>query len=304
MNQKNRYREGSAILFYLVCNSLCLNLCSQNTACGATPDFINSYNMDQPVLSTEELFITGLCLYDQATIGKNSKLIRYPTWDDYGHLSSIFRDPDGNAYLFPVPSVNTLYNDPLKQNILLRLDSKTGELSPYFEFPAGPKNEHINPFGILGINYNCYDQLLYVCSVYHSDRKNEKGVIYVFDPKTKKIIDKMENIDGMGLIIQITDGKKNLLIGSARTPDVWQMDLDSKGLFTGALKKVFSLEGLGPRGDDKARRLQVDTNTGDLLVYGTEFYFNLSAPAERQTSIYRYRFDKKAKKWQFIEIMQ
>ena len=268
------------------------------------PDFINSYNMDQPVLSTEELFITGLCLYDKATIGKNVKIIRNPTWDDFGQLSTMYRDPEGNAYLFPAPSVNTLYNDPLNQNILLRLDSKTGVLSPYFEFPAGQKNGHLNPFGILGINYDCYNHLLYVSSVYHSDRKNEKGVIYIFDPKTKKIIDKMENIDGMGLIIHVIDGKKNLLIGSARTPDVWQMELDANGFFTGVSKKVFSLEGIGPRGDDKARKFQIESSTGDLLVYGTEFYFNLSAPAERQTSIYRYRFDKKAKKWLFIEIMK
>lgn len=277
----------------------------QNTSCGGFPKFINKFGLDPQysALSTDESRFTGLCV-----INKNSpqqgytKPFQHPTWDDFGTLATIIRDPQGNCYVYPLPTVNTITNDPLKQNILLRVDSESGVLAPYMEFKTGEKNKFQNPFGLMGLCYDCKNNTMYASSVYNSDRKNEKSIIYHFDPETKQVIDELPNIDAIGLYVLDINGEKKLLIGRARTSDVYSITIDSNGKFIGTPKLEFTIDDLGLRGDDKVNKFQIDPQNGDLIVFGVEFYFNLIAPSKDQAGAYRFRYNATQKKWNFISV--
>jgi len=295
---------------YLIFNSIVwLSLQSiitgQNSKCAAIPSFTNKFGFDTKftALSTDETSVRGLCLIDvRQKYSRSNPPFQHESWDDYGNLSTILRDPNGNCYVFGAPSVNVLYNDPLKQNTLLRVDKDSGIMAPWMEFNAGPKNTSLNPFGLLGIAYDCKTFTMYASSVYHSDRKNEKGIIYHFNPESKKILGQLADIDAIGLQVFEIGTERILLIGKARTSDVYSIKLAPDGGFVGKPKLAFTIEGLGPRGDDKVRKFHIDAKTGDLLVFGTEFYFNLIAPSQDQASTYRFRYDNAKKKWAFIKI--
>jgi hypothetical protein len=91
-------------------------------------------------------------------------------------------------------------------------------------------------------------------------------------------------------------GEKKLYYGSARRPVIYSILLTKAGKFDGIPKEELSLDMLGPRGDDKARRIRFDKN-GDMLIYGIEFNYNLTAPTEKQESFYRFRYYSDVKKW-------
>ena len=48
---------------------------------------------------------------------------------------------------------------------------------------------------------------------------------------------------------------------------------------------------IGPRGDDKVRKIRV-TDNSELILYGVPFNWNLVAPAEKQASDYAYIYDR------------
>ena len=59
-----------------------------------------------------------------------------------------------------------------------------------------------------------------------------------------------------------------------------------------------SLEGYGPRGDDKARKIKLSGNK--LLVSGTAFNYNLQAASEKPETLYTFIWLAKEKKWGLI----
>lgn len=290
------------ILLLLGCNTWNGTIAVAQQECAGIPKFITKFgfNPQSTALSTDEKNIIGFAIKD--TKNPRRPPFQHETWDDAGTMANIVRDPEGNCFSYPVPSVNTLTNPPLKQNILYRIDSNTGIMESFMELPAGAKKTAENPFGILGSTYDCHNNYLYVASVYHSDRKNERGVIYCIDVKQKKIVDKLENIDAIGLLVMTGGGLKKLLFGKARSSEVWSVDLTMDGKFAGNLASEFTLDNLGPRGDDRVRKIKFDPQTKDLLIFGTEFYYTLIAPSKDQASIYRFRLNTTNGQWQFAGI--
>ena len=120
------------------------------------------------------------------------------------------------------------------------------------------------------------------------------------DPADGKITDKLIGNDALVLCVGVFTGETRLYFGSSRTSDVFSVELTKEGKFKGHLKKEFTLDLLGPRGDDKARRIRFDKN-GDMMIYGVEFNYNLTAPTEKQETVYRFRYDETEKKWYFVE---
>jgi hypothetical protein len=62
---------------------------------------------------------------------------------------------------------------------------------------------------------------------------------------------------------------------------------------------ALSLEGLGPRGDDKAKKI-VFTPKGEMNIEGYEFGFNLIAPTEKQVTNYLFRYNPNTENWIFV----
>jgi hypothetical protein len=76
--------------------------------------------------------------------------------------------------------------------------------------------------------------------------------------------------------------------------------LDKSGNFHSEAKTEINLDGIGPRGNDKARRLRYD-QAGNLLVYGMEFDYSLAANSTRVETMYKFTYHAGEKKWVLSE---
>jgi hypothetical protein len=274
-------------------------------ACRANPRFLGGMKEfgAQSFFSTSERFRKGLVLID----GPQKKLMwQHPSWKEFGWLAAIHYDERGNIYTVPAPRINVLENRPHQQNRVLRVDSGTGNLRLLAELPT-PQGADLtqNPYGALGLAYDCETRLLYVTTIAGSTRTAERGRIYALDPDTGKVRFQLDGVDAMGLhLVKMggdKPGDKRLYFGRIREPEVWSVAIAGNGAMLGEPRFEFSMEGLGPRGDDKARRINF-TPDGQMLVWGIEFSVNLVAPTEKQQSVYRFRFNADTRQWERVTI--
>ncbi len=261
--------------------------------CRKTPPFVGQLGFSNPALSTSEKARPGLWVIEAQQKGRR---YQHPSWTQAGFLAPIERDGDGNVYVAPAPTINTLLNPPAEQNTVWRVNGQTQQMEQFAVLPnAAPSNEQ-NVFGALGLAFDCETSSLYVASVYGSTRTNEAGRIYRLDTKTKQVAAQLDKVDAFGLRVFNSAKGKRLYYGLARQAEIWSVDLDDAGNFTGAPRREFSLNGLGPRGNDKARRINFMSAT-EAAVFAIEFDFNLIAPTEKQETVYRFRYDPLQDAW-------
>ena len=271
------------------------------TPCLAQPYYLSQTGLNRhaAVLSTSEKKIKGLALVEYNQEGGRisiGKTWQHPSWSRYGWLGPIATDEKGNSYIAPVPVINVFDNPIDQQNTVLKVDGRTAEMKPLVALPLPDSITHDNPYGLLGIYYDCDARLVFASSVAGSDKTRERGVIYIINPETGSIMDKLEGIDAMGLCTGGVTGDKRLYIGSSRLPLIYSIGINSNGKFIGEIKQDISLDMMGPRGDDKARRIRFD-NTGTLQVFGIEFNYNLTAATEKQETVYYFGYNQTSKIW-------
>lgn len=279
--------------------------------CRRVPAFTTKTGIDtrRGAFSTSDMPKVGL-VYKEIRLANDPpaepsakpKIYQHPSWMKYGHMGPMVIDQDGFIYLAPIPFVNTLKNPSKKQNVIYRIDPNTGLMTSYLTLPMTSEPGPQNPYGVLGMGYDCNTKMLYVSSVYGSDRKNVRGRIYAIKTGTApQIVDEIKEIDAFGMGIFLLNGKRKLLYGEARSTELYMVELKEDGRFAGKPEWMLSLDGIGIRGDDRARKVRVAEN-GDLTVSGIEFYFNLIAPTERQETPYTFRYDAQQSKWVLIRI--
>lgn len=274
------------------------NVCKGNTA------FIQKMGFDEKAsfFTTTDQRVMGLVLKQSEQPGNpNARIIKsfqHPSWKKGGWLAPILIDEGGNIFTSPAPFINILDNPISNNNTIYRVDGATGEMQEFMRLPLEDSINPQNPFGIIGMVYLCETGTLYVSSVAGSRLHHENGHIYAIDIKSKKIIDQLNRVDAMGMGISYGTGKRQLFFGTGRNSDVQVITLDASGKFSGIAQTAFTLQNLGPRGDDKVRRIKTD-NSGNLLIYGMEFNFNLIAPREKQETQYRFNYDESEKKWTY-----
>ncbi|WP_439506993.1 hypothetical protein [Sediminibacterium sp.] len=280
--------------------------------CQQEPAFIRTLGYD-PLwtgMSTSEKTAIGISLIVfEKQLGKTlptaqtpkQTVYQHPSWKMAGYLSTITFDFKGNIYTIPAPLISTLYNKTEKLNTIYSIDANTGEMAEWKSLPFAAKPSNKNPFGLLGISYDCSANFLAAATVAGSDRYNERGEIYLIDVATRKITDKLKDIDAMGLTFAIDEaGKKRLYFGKTRTGDIYSVIIGAKGtMIKQSLRKELSLEGYGPRGDDKARKLKFNGN--QLIISGTAFHYNLQASSEKPETVYSFVWLPKQKKWGLID---
>lgn len=309
MKQKTK---GDCI--FLMSLTLCLisfNSCKQETVefqtndCKSQGAFIKKVGFDpaRSALSTSENRKMGLQLIQFNAQGDTSnggkKIYQHPSWKTAGWLGSILIDPQGNCFVGPVPVINLLDNPPAKQNIIYKVDATSGEMKPFIELPVAKNTSPTNPYGILGFTYLCESNTIYVSTVHGSTRETELGFIYAIDAATEKVIDKIQNTDVLGMGISYITGKRKLYFGSARNSSIYSISLSKEGKFVNHPSLEFSISDIGPRGDDKARRIKFDKITGSMQIYAIEFNYNLTAPTEKQESIYNFSWNNDIQKWEY-----
>lgn len=272
--------------------------------CRKPAEFISQLGFDasRTAYSTEGTQYKGVLLLQAPATSADTAFKKYqhPTWSQHGYMASVTTDDFGNAYCFPIPVVNTMDHTLKTIHTVYKIDSKTGVMEAFTTLPLIDSSEGVVPFGMLGIYFDCHGKKLYVSSVGGSTRDKEMGMIYMIDPGTGKIQDQFKTGDAVGLCVGGITGEKRLYFGKGRLPEIWSIRLDKKGYFKGDLKFELSLDQLGPRGDDKARKIRFD-QYGNMQIYGVEFNYSLAAQSEKPETFYRFGYNQLEKKWVLLE---
>ncbi len=272
--------------------------------CKLVPPFASrlGFNTKNSYFSTSEKKMMGLVLIEAADILNPQagvvKKYQDSSWKKAGWLAPIQLDDRGNIFTAPAPFINVLNNPYADQNTVYRVNGQTGKMDPFLKLPLPDSTTDQNPYGIIGIVYLCETGSLYISTIAGSDRNHERGIVYQVNASTGKIENKLTGMDILGMGIAYTNGERRLYFGKARTPEVFSIGLDKNGNFIDKPKAAFSLSGLGPRGDDKVRRIKTDKD-GNLEVYGMEFGFNLIAPSEKQETIYKFIYNEEKHNWEY-----
>jgi len=274
--------------------------------CKTSPAFVKrlaGFNPAKSWFSTSEIRTMGLVLVENqgSTESPRLRYFQLPSWKTAGWLSPIQLDDQGNLFTAPAPFINVLNNPVEKQNTVYKVDANSGEMKSFLSLPLPDTISSQNPYGIIGIDFLCDASVLYVSSIAGSDRRAVRGVIFAIDARTGKIIDELHGYDAMGLGVAVASGKRQLIFGTGRSSELYSVNLDSEGRFSGEVLSVINIAGLGPRGDDKVRKITIN-GQGHLLIHGIEFSYNLIAPREKQETIYEFYYDANQQHWIFMGI--
>ncbi len=232
---------------------------------------------------------------------QKDKTWQHKSWSMTGFIGTFERDKQGNVYVFPMPYVSLTKNPPKKQNQIYRIDSKTAEMSLFLKLSSENSANPRNPFGVMGLYYDCDTQSLYVSSLAGSKPMQEKGVIYQIDLKSKQIISKLENIDAIGIGVFNTSKGKRLYFGSARNSNLFSIVLDNKGSFSGKKRYELSLSQI--KGGDstviKKITFKKQKNKYYMRLKEIEFGFRLLAENNPNKKKYIFVLDEASNKWIF-----
>jgi hypothetical protein len=263
------------------------------------------FNPSTSAFSTTEAKMKGVVLiqFPQNANDTTRKMYQDSSWKQFGYMGSLTTDDNGNAYTAGIPMVNTLDLPFKEMNKVYKIDANTGKMNVFCTLPKPDSAEGTVPFAILGVYFDCHAKVLYVSSVAGSTRDEEKGIIYAIDIATAKVIDELNGNDAMGLFVGGINNEKRLFFGSARKPIIHSIELTKDGSFKNKnIKQELSLDNLGPRGSDKARRIRYD-KAGNLIIYGIEFNYSLAAQSNKPETGYQFNFDENEKKWSFYKIL-
>jgi hypothetical protein len=268
--------------------------------CQQLPKFTSGIGLSQPVfIDTSQQVVTGVALREATDEGR---LYQHPSWDDAGNVGPYVVDKDGNIYVAPVPMVSLFNNPPEEQNKIYRIDSRTGVMQDFINLPWVQPPSGANPFGVVGLAYDCDTHSLYAASVAGSGPKQELGNIYRIDLTTGRVADQQEAVDALGLGVFTGRQGKRLYFGAARTPDVYSIALDESGDFVGQARFEFSLAALEGGNQDNAHRLRFNRNN-TLEIKGIEFGFKLMAVSDPQRNIYQLRYNPDSDTWQVESVV-
>ena len=280
--------------------------------CKRLPPFTQKMGFDvaRAAFSTSEKRVKGLVYVELSNDSKKeSRTYQDPSWKKFGAMGPIAIDEDGAVFVAPVPMINVLDNPTDKQNILYRVSPMSGAMSQFVNLPSFsvPNKKFLpekNPFGLLGLTYDCDTKLIYAASVANSSPESEVGRLFVIEKTKGEVVDMLDGIDAMGIGVSDATGQKRLYVGKTRTSDIVSIGLSPDGkLNKSDIKLEASLDGLGERGDDRARKIRF-SDKGEMTVRGIEFFYNLIAPTEKQETAYNFRYDAAAKQWRFYNYGQ
>ncbi len=275
--------------------------------CKGQPGFIRALGFDpsRSALSTTERRFMGVVLIELAdpknTQSQRLKTHQDPSWRSAGYLGAVTTDKEGNLYVIPKPNVNMLQNKAADQNTVHRIDSKSGKMSAFVRLPMKTLPHERNPYGLIGSFFDCATESLVLSTLAGSDQKKELGRIWIVHTRTRKFAEILQGIDAIGVGIATIQNERRLYYGLARRSELWSIALTEDFKPKGKPRLELSIEGLGPRGDDRIKKIRFHNN-GRMDLSGTPFYYNLTAPVEGQESIYAFQLDPGSGAWRLIGI--
>lgn len=291
------------VVFFL--QLLSFHLLSQS--CKGMPFFILNHGFDpgKTVFSSQEIRKRGVVMIQlgsaQDPKSVHTKEFQDPSWQDAGYVGSITTGRNGDIYVLPKANVNQLYNPYKDQNTVFRIESKSGKMEKWLSLPMNALPHDSNASGLMSAYYDCDADHLIVSTIAGSSQKQEIGTVYSIDVATKSYHPIIQNKDILGILTARLGTEKRLFFGLCRNSEIYSIALDSKNFPVGEARFEISLEGLGPRGDDKVRKMRMD-QSGILKVAGVPFFYNLTAPVERQETNYTFRYNSLDRTWKLVEL--
>jgi len=192
------------------------------------PIFLQRLRVPQPIaIDLSQQTYKGLAfLYGK----KFQKAIYSKEWEKYGNLSTYTLDDKGNLYLIPMPFISIKKDTfDLQKNIYI-LHGNNGHIDVWMHFDDIKPNAS-NPYGLISIDYDGDDDVMFVSAIDESTYQKQNGIIYVIDIKTKKILQKIDGFDALSIkYLKSLDGKKYLLAGSTRDNGLYLFEFENKRL--------------------------------------------------------------------------
>jgi len=263
---------------------------NKQRSCARHPAFLKQLKVTQPVtIDLSQQQFKGLAfLY-----GKDfSKVIHPKAWETFEHFSTYSLDEVGNAYLAPMPFISikpTTFN--LQKNIY-KLDSKTGKLEIFMNFDDVHPSAS-NPYGIISLVYDCDDHTLWVSAIDESDYREQKGVIYHIDVKTKSVLQRVEGFDALTIALLKSEKGKFLLAGSARENALYAYAIENSKLSSSA-EKILEL----PSAGEHIRKVKVrGENLLDLQTIPFSYTLIAETSAKNERNHYDAKWDAITSTW-------
>ena len=267
--------------------------------CRSGPRFQSSLGLGERLaLATTLTSVTGLAILEPGVDNGPGRVYQHETWDDAGFIGPFITDRSGHIYVAPVPLVSLEENPPELQNRIYRVDSDSQEMALFVELPWAQPPSGANPFGVVGLAYDCETESLYATSLSGSTAGQEVGRIFRIDLKTGQVTSQLDGVDAMGVsAFNGADGKR-LYFGLARTPEVRSIALDARGDFVGESRPEFSYADYTSGGRRTTRRIRFDGS--DLMALNlTDFNYSLQVASERIEDRLSYRYDPIDDSWAF-----
>ncbi len=268
--------------------------------CHATPQFLAALNFARPVIDTTQEFATGVLVRDAAGEGQT---YQHDTWDDAGKVGPFAIDWLGNIFVAPTPVISLELNPVEEQNKIFKVDTRTGEMVEFVSLPWPLPPGSGNPYGVVGLAYDCDTGSLYAASIAGSTPQDEVGVIYQIDSTSGEILSKLENVDALGIAVFRASQGKRLYYGHGRTSEIYSVALDGDGRFSGEPRLEFSLAAQPGGSTNIAQRLQFLPDNS-LVIKAIEFNYSLQATSRVQKDVYTFHYQPTDDTWTLGQITQ
>lgn len=261
---------------------------SAATNCVTAPKFISKLGLEgNPSFEISDTHRLSLLV----PVPNSDAVSKYQnqSWSQAGLVGAFALDKNGNVYVAPSPRLGPGVKAARPQNVIYRVDTNTGNLSQYLTLPDPDAPSPENPFGIVGMAYDCDTNSLYVSSLVGSTAAKEAGHIYRVDLGLGAVAGRFDNVDALGLAVGNTTNGKVLYFGSARAPQLRAVNLEASGDFQGNVRDAGPLSGA-----QRALRLTL-VAPSEMVAQAVEF--NLANADTPQGSEIRFQYDPAADMW-------
>ncbi|NJN55607.1 MAG: hypothetical protein HC804_13165 [Anaerolineae bacterium] len=160
-----------------------------------------------------------------------------------------------------------------------------------------------NPYGVVGLAYDCDTGSLYASSIAGSTAQQEVGALYQIDPSSGEILSVLENVDALGIgVFRASEGKR-LYYGAGRSPELYSVLLDGDGRFIGQPRLELSFAAQPGGSSNKAQRIQF-TPENNMIVKAIEFNYSLQPTSRIQKDVYTFQYQPADDSWILLNITQ
>lgn len=266
-------------------------------SCVKRPKFLDRFKIKSAVMiDLSQRSAKGVSLL----FGKGfKKFLHAKEWERYGYFGTYTLDKDGNLYLVPMPFVSIEEHTFEYQKNLYKIDTLSGKLDVFMSFDD-VKASNSNPYGLSAIAYDCKSDRFYISAIDESTYDKAKGVIYVVDRKSKKILQKVDGFDALSLsILEDEQHHKYLLAGSARDNALYSYEITNQGLKSKPTKLLEV-----PTATKHIRKIRIKSKNM-LELELIEFSYSLVASSDAQAKYrehYQAIYDTKTKSFKITKL--